>query len=140
MNRAACRNFFKGGRGKRRRPIHYLLNQLKPYSCNEDFAKGFEPKVKMILFKKCCNSGGMLSKFMQFKCIMDGGLGASPQSLGNFRNFLKKKHVNTIWITFRSFLNPLKRTKLLRLRIYLKVLNCPAISALFMCRSNSNHV
>ena len=34
--------------------------------------------------------GGMLSKLMQFKCIMDGGLQAKPQSLDNFRNFLKK--------------------------------------------------
>ena len=51
--------FFQGGGGKRL--IHYLLDQSKPYSSNQDFAKEFEPKVKMILFKKCCNSGGMLS-------------------------------------------------------------------------------
>ena len=33
---------FSGG-GKRR--IHYLLDKIKPYNCNQDFAKGFEPKV-----------------------------------------------------------------------------------------------
>ena len=49
---------FSGG-GKRL--IHYLLDQSKPYSCNQDFSKEFEPKVKMIVFKKCCNSGGTLS-------------------------------------------------------------------------------
>ena len=37
--------------GKRR--IHYLLDKIKPYNCNQDFAKGFEPKVNMALLKKC---------------------------------------------------------------------------------------
>ena len=34
--------------------------------------------------------GGMLSKLMQLKYIMDEGLGAKPPVTGNFRNFLKK--------------------------------------------------
>ena len=39
--------------GKRR--IHYLLDQMKPCNCNQDFAKRLELKVKIILFIKCCN-------------------------------------------------------------------------------------
>ena len=46
--------FFSGG-GKRR--IQYLLDQIKPYSCNQDFAKGFKPKVNMLLFKKMLQFG-----------------------------------------------------------------------------------
>ena len=135
--KGACRNFFRGGK----RGIHYLLDQSKPYSCKQNFAMEFEPKVKMILFKRCCNSGGMLGNLMQFKCIMDGGLGAKPPVAGQFSRFLEKNnHFNAICITFRTFLKPLKKTKLLRLRIYLKFLNCPAISALFICISNSNQV
>ena len=87
--RGARRNVFRGGGGGNRR-IHYLLGQSKPYSCNQDFAKRFEPKVKMILFKKSCNAGGMLSKLMQFKCIMDGGLGPKPLVAGQFSQFLEK--------------------------------------------------
>ena len=34
--------------------------------------------------------GGMLSKLMQLKYSMDGGLGAKPPVSGNFRDFLKK--------------------------------------------------
>ena len=79
--------FFQGG-GKRR--IEYLLDKIKPYSCNQDFTKGLEPKVNMTLLKQSWNLGGMLSKRMQFKRIVDGVWGQSPQSLGNFRNFWKK--------------------------------------------------
>ena len=42
MGRGARKNFFRGG-GKRR--IHYLLDQIKPYSCNQSFARGLVPKV-----------------------------------------------------------------------------------------------
>ena len=91
---------FQGGGG--RRSIHYLLDEIKSYSCNQDFAKRFEPIPKMILFKKR-NLGGMLSKLMQFKSITDGGLGAKFPVAGQFLHFLKKKHFNVIWITFRSF-------------------------------------
>ena len=93
--RGARRNFFRGGK----RSIHYLLDGIKPYSCSQDFAKGFEPIVKMILLKRCCNLGGMLSKLMQFKCVMDGGLGKSPQSQSDFRNFFIK--ITTL-TSFRS--------------------------------------
>ena len=130
--------FFQGG-GKRH--IHYLLDQLKPYSCNQDFAKGFEPKVKLIVFKKCCTLGGMLSKLMQLKCIMGGDLGAKPPVAEQCLHFFdKNNHFNAIWITFQAFLKPKIKTKLLSLRIYLKFLNCTAISALFICRLNSNHI
>ena len=70
------------------RSIHYLLDEIKPYSCNQNFAKGFEPIPKMILFKKCCDLGGMLSKLMQFKSLTDGGLGAKPQVAGQCLQFL----------------------------------------------------
>ena len=79
---------FSGGGGKRR--IQYSLDKIKPYSCNQDFAKGFEPKVNMTQLKKSCNLGGMLSKRMQFKCIMDGGQGAKPPVAGQFLQFLEK--------------------------------------------------
>ena len=138
LARGARRNFFRGG-GKQ--SIHYLVDERKSYNCNQDFAKGFESKVKMILLKKCCYLGGMLSKLMQFECLMDGGLGAKPQLLKDFCNFLKKKNTLTSFEShFDCFLRPLERTKLLRLRIYLKFLNYPVLPALFICRSNSNHV
>ena len=50
ISRGARRNFFRG-EGKRR--IHYLLDKIKPYNCNQDFAKRHEPKVNMTLLKKC---------------------------------------------------------------------------------------
>ena len=84
--------------------------------------------------------GGMLNKLMQFDCIIYGGLQEKPQLLGNFRNFFKKipfyRHLDYISNVFR----PVERTKLLRLGIYLKFLNCQALSVLFISRSNSNHV
>ena len=72
---------FSGG-GKR--CIYYLLDQRKLYCCNQDFAKGLEPRVKMILFKKLLQLGGMLSKLLQFKYITDGGLGAKPPVTGQW--------------------------------------------------------
>ena len=53
MGAEAPAEIFSGGEGKRR--FHYLLSQTKLYSCNQGFAKGLKPKVKMILFKTCCN-------------------------------------------------------------------------------------
>ena len=82
--RGARRNFFGGGK----RSIHYLLDEINRYNCNQDFAKGFEPIVKMILFKKWCNLGGMLSKLMHFNCIMDGGLRAKLPVAERFSQFL----------------------------------------------------
>ena len=52
-SRGARRNFFRGGK----RHIQYLLDKIKPHSCNQDFAKGFEPKVNMTLFKKILQFG-----------------------------------------------------------------------------------
>ena len=37
--------FFQGGGGKRR--IHYLLDEINPYSSNQDFVEGFEPNVSI---------------------------------------------------------------------------------------------
>ena len=95
---------FSGGGGGGKRRIQYSLDKIKPYSCNQDFAKRFEPKVNMTLLKKSSNLGGMLSKQMQFKCIMDGGQGAKPPVTGQFLQFLEKNnHFNVIWISFRTF-------------------------------------
>ena len=52
ISRGARRNFFRGGGGGKRR-IHYLPDKIKPYNCNQDFAKRYEPKVNMTLLKKC---------------------------------------------------------------------------------------
>ena len=58
-----------------------------------------------------------------------------------FSQFLfKKYHFNVVWITFGTFLRPLERIKLLSLIIYLKLLNCSFLSALYICKSNFNHV
>ena len=69
-----------------------------------------------------------------------GSGGKAPSRWAIFTIFWKNNHFTVIWITFRTFLRPLERTKLLRLGIYLKFLNRPAFSALFISRSNSNHV
>ena len=79
--------FCQGGGGAKYPLDHNLLDEIKSYSCNQDFAKRFEPIPKMILFKKR-NLGGMLSKLMQFKSITDGGLGAKPPVAGQFLHFL----------------------------------------------------
>ena len=44
--------------------------------------------------------GGVLSKLVQFKCIVDGGLGAKPLVAGQFLQFLEKI---TILTSFRSY-------------------------------------
>ena len=49
--------FFREGGGGGKRRIHYLLDQIKPYSGNQDFAKGFEPKVNMTLLNKMLQFG-----------------------------------------------------------------------------------
>ena len=45
--------FFQGGQQR----IHYLLDKIKPYNRNQDFAKRFDPKVNMILLKKMLKFG-----------------------------------------------------------------------------------
>ena len=67
---------------------------------------------------------------MQFKCITDNGLGPPqpPQAaLQFFGKTLPFKRY--IWITFRIFLETIKRTKLLKFQSHLKKLNCSALSA-----------
>ena len=69
------------------------------------------------------------------------GLRAKPPFAGRFSQFFKNVTTLTSFRShFERFLRPLERTKLLKLRTYLKFLNCPTLSALIMCRSNSNHV
>ena len=67
--------------------IHDLLDLIKLYSCNQDFAWGLEPKIKIICSKKL-QLGGMLSKRMQFKRNMDGGLRAKPLIAEHISQFL----------------------------------------------------
>ena len=101
------------------------LNQKLKRSCSKNVA------MRAACFANWCNSS----------VLWMGVRGRGPQSLGNFRNFLKKITTLTPFGShFERFLKPLKRIKLLRLRIYLKFLNCPAISARIICRSNSNYV
>ena len=64
-----------------------------------------------------CYGGGLARQFLQF--------------------LEKNNRFNVIWIIFRTFLRPVEGTKLLRLRIYLKFLNC---AALFIYGSSSNHI
>ena len=45
--------------------------------------------------------GRHVEQTMQFKCIIDGGLGAKPPSLGNFRIFWKK--ITTYLTSFDSY-------------------------------------
>ena len=45
---------FSGG-GKP--PIHYLLDQIKPYICKQNLAERFKPNVNMALFKKMLQFG-----------------------------------------------------------------------------------
>ena len=51
VDRGARRNFSRGGQAM------YLLSTglNKTLLLQPGFAKGLEPKVEMILFKKCCN-------------------------------------------------------------------------------------
>ena len=72
VGRGARRNFFRGG-GKR--CIYYLLDQIKLYSCNQDFAKGLEPKVKWFCSKNVA-IGRHVEQInaIQVAYIMDGGL------------------------------------------------------------------
>ena len=69
--RGARRNFFRWG-GKR--CIYYLLYRIKLYSCNQDFAKVLEPKVKWSCSKNVA-IGRHLEQInvIQLAYIMDGG-------------------------------------------------------------------
>ena len=137
LYRGAHRSFFKGGK----RRIHYLLHEIKPYSCNQDFAKGLEPKVKMILLKKCCDWAACWANWCNSRSVLLTGVwGQAPGLWAIFAISEKNNHFNVIWITFRTFFIPSEKTKLLRLRIYLKFLNYPALSGLFICGLHSNHV
>ena len=68
--------FFQWG-GKR--CIYYLLDRIKLYSCNQDFAKGLEPKVKWSCLKNVA-IGRHVEQInaIQVAYIMDGGLEAKP--------------------------------------------------------------
>ena len=123
-NRGARRNFFR--RGKRR--IHYLLDKIKPYNCNQDFAKGFEPKVSITLLKKMLKFGRHVEQNEAIQVYYGRGSGGkAPDRWAIFAISGKNNHFNVISITFRTFLRPLDRTKMLILKIYLKFLNCLAL-------------
>ena len=65
---------------------------------------------------------------VQFKGIIDGGLGVKPPAAGRFFfHFLRK---TAIWITYRTFLKLFERNKLLSFGSQLKKLNYPVHSAL----------
>ena len=83
---------------------------------------------------KINEAGALSSKPMQLKGMTDGGLKAEPPAAGGyeglgakapsrwaiFSNFLKKKLFSCHWITFRTCLEPFKRTRFLTFEHQLK--------------------
>ena len=75
-----------------------------------------------------------MSKLVQLKRIIDGGLKVKPPAAGGYaglrakppiaRRFLeffgKNSSFNAIWITFRTFSEPFERTKFLRFQSQFK--------------------
>ena len=85
---------FSGG-GKRR--IQYLLDKIKPHSCSQDFAKGFEPKVNMTLFKKILQFGRHVEQTDAIQVYHGRGSGGKAPVAGQFSQFLEKNnHFNVI--------------------------------------------
>ena len=91
--RGARRNFFR--RGKRR--SHYLLDKIKPYNCNQDFAKGFEPKVNNPV-KKILKFGRHVEQSDAIQVHYERRFGKPPVA-GQFSQFLEK---NTTLTSFES--------------------------------------
>ena len=123
--------FFQGGGGASDLSIIYRI-QYNLTAATRILVRSLEPKVKIILLKKCCDRAACWTNWCNSSVLFTGVWGQSPQSLGNFRNFLKKipfyRHLDHISNGFR----PLERTKLLRLGIFLKFWNCPPFqSSLF---------
>ena len=69
--------FFQGV-GKQR--IHHLLAKIKSYSCNQDFAKGFEPKVNMTWLKKMLKFGRHVEQTDAIQVYYGRGSGGKAQS------------------------------------------------------------
>ena len=88
LNSEAPAEIFSGG-GKRR--IQYLLDKIKPHSCNQDFAKGFEPKVNMTLFKKILQFGRHVEQTDAIQVYHGRGSGGkAPSRWAIFAIFGKK--------------------------------------------------
>ena len=99
---------------------------------NKDFAEGegLEPQVKK--FYKCIKIGrrgkqisATQTNFRQGlgpKLVTKryGDVGGSPSRWAIFKIFGKNSYFNSIWITFRTFLEPFENTKFLRLKSQLK--------------------
>ena len=71
--------------------------------------------------------GRMLSKLMQFKCIMDGGLGAKPTVAGQFSQFLEKNyhfkgHLDHIWSVFKA----IEKNKVAEIKNLLEIPKLPS--------------
>ena len=70
---------------------------------------------------------GVLNQLAILKLITNRGLGPEPQPLDGFCDFSEKNsQFNAICITFRTFLEPIERTKLLKFESHLKKLNSSA--------------
>ena len=86
--RGTRRNFSRWGQATY--PVSIGSN--KSFQLQLEFCeRGLEPKVKIILLKKCCNWPACWTNWCNSSVLLTGVWGQSPQSLGNFRNFLKKK-------------------------------------------------
>ena len=65
--------------------------------------------------------GGELSKVVQLKHDIDGGLEVKVLDPGRFLDFSRKNiYINAIWISFRKFLKRFVRIKFLRFESQLK--------------------
>ena len=85
---------FSGG-GKRR--IHYLLDKIKPYNCNQDFDKGFEPKVNITQLKKMLKFGRHVEQTDAIQVHYGrGSEGKAPSRWAIFAISGKKYHFNVI--------------------------------------------
>ena len=136
--RGAGRNFFRG-RGASDASIIYKIN-YNLIAASRVLLRGLDQK-----FKWSCSKHVAIDRHVERTDAIQlyygrRSGGSAPSRLAIFAISFKKYHFNVIWITFRTFLRPLERTKLLRLGIYLKFLNCWSLSAFYNCKSNSNHV
>ena len=90
----------------------------------QDFSKRECLESKVNLFaQKLSNSGLVLNKPMQLKCITKGAWGQSPQPLDGFCDFAaKNSNFDAISITFCSFLSYMNNySKLLKLRSHARI-------------------
>ena len=71
--------------------------------------------------------GGMLSKLMHLKCIMNGDLGAKSPVAEQFSQSLEKNNqFNITWITFCTFFKAVGKNKVAEIGNLPKILKLPS--------------